>query len=214
MKFILGTKQNMSQLFDEAGTVYPVTLISAGPVSVTSIKDKDKDGYSAVQFGYGAKALNRVSKPVRGHLAKNLKVNATGFKYLREWRPKLVGGKTKETATLNVGDIVDLNSFTEGEKVTVSAISKGKGFQSVIKRHGFHGGPRSHGQKHSERAPGSIGAGGRQGVMKGMRMAGRMGGDRITVRGLKIVSIDAANNLIAIRGAVPGRRGTLVEIYS
>ena len=213
-KYILGTKQNMTQVFDETGTVYPVTLVSAGPMKVTAIKDKEKDGYSAVQFGYGAKALNRMAKAVRGHLSKNLKANADGFKFLREWRPKMIGKQAKDLPSLNIGDTVDLGSFSEGEKVTVSSISKGKGFQSVIKRHGFHGGPRSHGQKHSERAPGSIGAGGRQGVMKGMRMAGRMGGDVITIRGLKVVAVDAVNNMIAIKGAIPGRRGTLVEIYN
>lgn len=196
----------MSQIFDENGTVYPVTLVSAGPVTVTALKKKDRDGYEAVQLGYGKKALNRASKSVRGHLAKNLKGQASAFQHLREWR--------EGANSLNVGDIVDLGSFVEGEEVTVSAISKGKGFQGVIKRHGFHGGPRTHGQKHSERAPGSIGAGGRQGVIKGMRMGGRMGGDRITVRGLKIVQIDKENNMVAISGAVPGRRGTLIEIYN
>ena len=208
MKYILGTKQNMTQVFDENGTVYPVTLVSAGPVMVTSVKSKEKDGYEAVQLGYGKKSLNKAVKPVRGHLGKNLKEKATGFNVLKEWRPK------DKAASLSVGDVVNLDSFAEGEKVTVSSISKGKGFQSVIKRHGFHGGPRSHGQKHSERAPGSIGAGGRQGVIKGMRMAGRMGSDRITVRNLKIIQIDKDNNLLAIKGAIPGRRGTLVEIYS
>ena len=197
---------NMSQIFDENGTVHPVTLVSAGPVTVTALKKKEKDCYEAVQLGYGKKSLNRESKSVRGHLAKNLKDKATGFQYLREWR--------EGANSLNVGDVVDLGLFTEGEVVAVSAISKGKGFQGVIKRHGFHGGPRSHGQKHSERAPGSIGAGGRQGVMKNMRMAGRMGSDRITVRNLKIVQIDKDNNTVAIQGAIPGRRGTLVEIFN
>jgi large subunit ribosomal protein L3 len=206
MKFILGTKQNMSQVFDENGVVHPVTLVSAGPVTVTALKNKAKDGYEAVQLGYGKKALNRLSKSVRGHITKNLKEKADGFRYMREWRDG--------ANSLNVGDVVDLGSFAEGETVTVSAISKGKGFQGVVKRHGFHGGPRSHGQKHSERAPGSIGAGGRQGVMKNMRMAGRMGSDRITVRNLKIVQIDKDNNMVAIQGALPGRRGTLVEIYN
>lgn len=196
----------MSQIFDENGTVHPVTLVSAGPVTVTALKSKEKDGYEAVQLGYGKKSLNRASKAVRGHLAKNLKDKATGFQYLREWRDG--------ANSLSVGDIVDLGTFAEGEVVAVSAISKGKGFQSVIKRHGFHGGPRTHGQKHSERAPGSIGAGGRQGVIKNMRMAGRMGSDRITVRNLKIVQIDKDNNTVAILGAIPGRRGTLVEIFN
>ncbi len=198
---------NMTQVFDENGVVFPVTLVSAGPVTVTALKNKEKDGYEAVQFGYGKKALNRLTKPVRGHLASKLKSSTAGFQFLREWR----GGSEN---ALNIGDSLDLASFNEGEKVTVSAISKGKGFQGVVKRHGFHGGPRTHGQKHSERAPGSIGAGGRQGVMKNMRMAGRMGSDRITVRNLQILQIDKANNMVAIKGAIPGRRGTLVEIYN
>ncbi|MBI5140327.1 MAG: 50S ribosomal protein L3 [Candidatus Vogelbacteria bacterium] len=208
MKFILGTKQNMSQVFDEDGNVHPVTVISASPVTVTDIKSAEgKDGYSAVQVGYGEKSLNKMNKAERGHLGKKLGVKARGFKYLREFR-------VNDEPVLNIGDSVDLSAFTEGEKVTVSAISKGKGFQGVIKRHGFHGGPRSHGQKHSERAPGSIGAGGRQGVMKNMRMAGRMGSDRVTIKNLELVKIDKDNNLVLISGAVPGRRGTLVEIYN
>ena len=207
-KFILGAKQNMTQVFDENGMVHPVTLISAGPVTVTALKSKEKDGYVAIQLGYGKRALNRLNKAERGHLSKILKDKAVGFKYLREWR------SGQDNSNLKIGDTVDLGSFAEGEVVNVAAISKGKGFQGVVKRHGFHGGPRSHGQKHSERAPGSIGAGGRQGVIKGMRMAGRMGSDRVTVRNLKVISIDKENNLMAIRGAVPGRRGTLVEIYN
>ena len=198
----------MSQVFDEEGNVHPVTVVSAGPMTVTNIKSAEgKDGYSAVQVGYGKTSLNRMNKAQRGAIGKKLGAKADGFKFLREFRPK-------DKTTLNVGDLVDLSSFKEGENVTVSAISKGKGFQGVIKRHGFHGGPRSHGQKHSERAPGSIGAGGRQGVMKNMRMGGRMGSDRITVKGLKLVKIDTENNLVLISGAVPGRRGTLVEIYN
>ncbi len=197
----------MTQVFDENGNVWPVTLVSAGPVTVTALKNKEKDGYEAVQMGFGKKSLDRTSKAVRGHLAKNLKDKASGFQYLREWRPA-------SASSLNIGDTVDLGAFEAGESVTVAAISKGKGFQSVIKRHGFKGGPRSHGQKHSERAPGSIGGGLRNKVPKGMRMAGRMGSDRTTVRNLKIVQIDKENNTVAISGAIPGRRGTLVEIYN
>ena len=127
---------------------------------------------------------------------------------MKEFR--LVDNKSE----LKKGDIVDASSFAEGDKVEVSGISKGKGFQGVVKRHGFHGGPRTHGQKHSEREPGSIGAGGVQRVFKGKRMAGRMGGDRITVKNLKILKIDKDNNEMLVSGAIPGRRGTLLEIKS
>jgi len=122
--------------------------------------------------------------------------------------------RVEDISSLNKNDSITIETFAVGDKVTVSAISKGKGFQGVVKRHGFHGGPRSHGQKHSEREPGSIGGGGRSGgkVVKGMKMAGRMGGDRITVKNLKVLDIDAENNVMLVSGAVPGRRGTLVEV--
>lgn len=204
MKFILGEKQNMTQIFDEDGKVHPVTLVNAGPMTVVQIKTKEKDGYGAVQYGYGARNEKNVSKAVLGH------TKAQGiFRYLREERLK---GDTK--ASVNLGDTIDVSAFAVGDKVEVSGLSKGKGFQGVIKRHGFKGGPRSHGQKHSEREPGSIGGGGRAGgrVAKGMRMAGRMGADRITVKNLKVVAIDADKNQIFVEGAVPGRRGTLIEL--
>ena len=135
------------------------------------------------------------------------------FRTMKEFRPK----RTRETIEgIEVGAKFDVSVFSEGDKVAVSAISKGKGFQGVVKRHGFAGGPRTHGQKHSEREPGSIGGGGRAGgrVVKGMRMAGRMGGDRVTVKGLLIVKVDPAKGELYVKGAVPGRRGTVVEIRS
>jgi large subunit ribosomal protein L3 len=204
MKFILGEKQNMTQIFDEDGKVHPVTLVNAGPMTVVHIKTKKKDGYGAVQYGYGARNEKNVSKAVLGH------TKAQGiFRYLREERLK---GDTE--ASVNLGDVINVSAFAVGDKVEVSGLSKGKGFQGVVKRHGFKGGPRSHGQKHSEREPGSIGGGGRAGgrVAKGMRMAGRMGADRITVKNLKVIAIDAEKNQIFVEGAVPGRRGTLIEL--
>lgn len=207
--YILGKKQNMTQVFDENGICFPVTALSVGPMTVLQIKDaSSKDGYNAVQFGYDEVSLNKLNKAERGHMSKALGAKATGFKTLKELRLK---GEDK--TDLKVGDVLDASCLEEGKKVTVAAISKGKGFQSAIKRHGFKGGPRSHGQKHCERAPGSIGGGLRNKVPKGMRMAGRMGSDRVTVRGLTVVKVDKENNLVLIRGAVPGRRGTLVEIY-
>jgi large subunit ribosomal protein L3 len=205
MKFILGTKQNMVTVFDEGGVAHAATVIVAQPATVTQIKTTEKEGYNAVQIGSGETKEGRVNKAQVGHAkGKSLK----NFKEIRQRDGKLPEG-------VEVGGTIDVTVFAAGEKVQVSAISKAKGFQGVVKRHGFHGGPRSHGQKHSERAPGSIGgSGGRAGgrVAKGMRMAGRMGGDRITVRNLQVLQIHPETNEIVIAGAVPGRRGTLVEI--
>jgi large subunit ribosomal protein L3 len=205
MKFILGVKKNMTQVFDEKGNVIPVTVLEAGPIVITQIKTIDIDGYNAVQVGFGEKKEKNISKAVKGHL-KGL----GNFRFIKEFRIE----DPKDMASLKVGDKIDLSSFKEGEEITVSSISKGKGFQGVIKRHGFKGQPRTHGQKHSERAPGSISGGTREGgrVPKKMRMAGRMGSDVVTISGLKIVQIDSATNEILVLGALAGRRGTLVEI--
>lgn len=201
MKFILGTKQNMTQIFDEAGIVHPVTVIKTSPNVITQVKNLSKDGYTAVQVGFGSRNPKNISKAVKGHVKE-----LGSFAHIKEFR--IEGGEYK------VGDIIDISTFAAGDGVTVSSISKGKGFQGGVKRHGFHGGPRSHGQKHSEREPGSLGGGGRDGgrVAKGKRMAGRTGGDRITTGGLTIAGIDVEAGEIFIRGAVAGRRGTLVEI--
>jgi len=202
MKFILGLKQNMSQYLDKDGKAHPATLLSAGPIVATQIKSKEKDKYNAIQFGYGKK--KKVNNPQK-KLAE-LSPDKVGFRYLKELR---LDGENNEIKT---GDIVDISIFNEGDKIQVSGISKGKGFQGVVKRHGFHGGPRTHGQKHSEREPGSIGAGGVQRVFKGKRMAGRMGSDRVTVKNLKVLKIDKESNEMLVSGAIPGRRGTLLEI--
>ena len=190
----------MTQIFDDKGVVNPVTVVKAGPVVVTQIKEKEKDGYDAVQVGYGEKKEKNINKPEKGHL-KDL----GNFRYLREF---------EKIDDVKIGDKIGVSIFEEGEGVVISAISKGKGFQGVVKRHNFAGGPRSHGQKHSERKPGSIGSTGPQRVFKGTRMAGRMGSDRITVKNLKVVKIDKDNNKLYIKGAVPGKRGTLIEIVS
>ena len=205
MKFILGVKKNMTQVFDEKGNVVPVTVLEAGPIVVTQVKTIATDGYSAVQVGFGEKKEKNISKAVKGHV-KGL----GNFKFIKEFRIE----DEKDLAKFKVGDKIDLSAFKEGDAITVSSISKGKGFQGVIKRHGFKGQPRTHGQKHSERAPGSISGGTREGgrVPKGMRMAGRMGTDLITISGLKVIQIDSATNEILVLGALAGRRGTLVEI--
>ena len=203
----------MSQIFDEEGKVRSVTLIKAGPVVVSQIKTKEKDGYEAVQVGFGERKLKNIKKPQRGHLKKLPTTNyqlPTTVRYMKEFKPK--GNYQLPTTNHQLGDIIDVSIFREGDKVAVSGVSKGKGFQGVVKRHGFHGGPRTHGQKHSEREPGSIGATWPQRVLKGKRMPGRMGGERITVKNLKIVKIDSENNLLAVSGAIPGRRGALLEI--
>ncbi len=211
MKFILAKKLHMTQLFAENGEVFPATVLQSAPMTVTQVKDSETDGYDALQFGFGSRKEKRVGKAVAGHTngeGKKLGIFAT----LKEVRKS---GKHSVEFTgepKKVGDKIDVSVFTPGDTVAVSAISKGKGFQGVVKRHGFGGGPRSHGQKHSEREPGSIGGGLRNKVPKGMRMAGRMGGERVTVRNLIVLQANPENNQIVIKGAIPGRRGTLVEI--
>lgn len=202
MKFILATKQEMTQYFSEDGKCVAATLLSAGPVTVTKLLTKEKDGYEAVQLGFGTQLPKRVAKPQQGALKE-----LGSFKFIREYRPKL-----GVEADIKVGDKVTVEAFAAGDAVEISGISKGKGFQGVVKRHGFRGGQRTHGQKHSEREPGSIGATGPQRVVAGTRMAGRMGSDRVTVKGLKVLAVDTTNNLLLVSGAIPGRRGTLIEI--
>ena len=190
----------MTQIFDSDGRVYPGTVIKAGPITTTFVKTIEKDGYNAVQFGFGIKRESRITKPELGHLKDLPRVSV-----LKEVRD--MEGRSR-------GDVVDVSTFSEGDIVAVSAISKSKGFQGVVKRHGFHGDSATHGRKHTERAPGSIGGGARAGgrVAKGKRMAGRMGGDRITVKNLKVLQINAKENIMVISGAVPGVPGTIVEV--
>ncbi len=203
MKFLLGQKVNMSQIFDAAGNVVPVTLIRILPNIALQIRTKEKDGYNAIQLGAGERKVKRIAKPQMGHF-KDL----GNFRHVREVR-------LKEPTAVERGAVFDAAIFSEGDTVRVSGVSKSKGFQGVVKRHGFHGAPKTHGVKHAHRQPGSIGgSGGRAGgrVAKGMRMAGRMGGERVSVRNLKIAHVDAEQKILAVRGAVPGKRGTLVEI--
>ncbi len=190
----------MTQIFDEDNKVVPVTLVEVFSCTVTQIRMEDKDGYEAVQIGMGEK--KKFNKPEKGHLSKSL----GNCRVLKEFKI--------DAKEYKVGDKIDASVFEEGEDVTVTGISKGKGFQGVVKRYNFKGGPASHGQKHSLRSPGSIGALGPQKVFKGKRMAGRMGSDRVFVKGLKVVKVDAENGILAISGALPGRRGTLLEIVS
>lgn len=193
MKFILGKKLGMSQIFDEEGKVIPVTLIEAGPCIVTQIKTEERNGYQAVQMGF-----EKIEKPKK---IKKPQIKKP-YRYLREFK----NGKFKD------GDRIDVSIFQEGEKVKVSGISKGKGFAGVVKRWGFAGRPKTRGTKHELRTPGSVGTSFPERVIKGRKMPGRMGYERVTIRNLKIVKIDPDNNLLAVKGAVPGKRGTLLEI--
>jgi len=184
----------MTQIYDKDGKVVPVTLIEAGPCFVTQIKTRGKDGYEAVQIGFESLKPKKIKKTQSGK----------EYRYLREWR-----GKTDDYKT---GDKIDVSKFVEGDTVKLTGISKGRGFQGVIKRHGFKGGPASHGHPHSQRKPGSIGSSFPERVLKGMRMAGQMGVSRVSIGNLKVVAVDADNNLIAVSGAVPGPKSGLVEI--
>lgn len=193
----------MTEYFSEKGEVFPVTIVSTPPTTVIRILKKDKDGYDAVQVGFGTQKEKRINKASKGNM------KGGNFKTLKEFR-----FKNDEAVKLKEGDIINVGIFAPEDIIRVTSVSKGKGFQGVVKRHGFAGGPRTHGQKHSEREHGSIGSGGMQRVQKGMKMAGRMGGDRITQKNLKVVLVDIENNMMLVKGAIAGKRGSLVEIIS
>jgi large subunit ribosomal protein L3 len=196
MKFALGTKQSMTQVFDESGRVFPATFIKVSPMTVTQVKNVERDGYVAIQLGAGVRKEKNINKAQQ---------SLGSFASIREFRVPTAEGMEK-------GATLDISVFEVGDTIEVAGTSKGKGFQGVVKRHNFSGGPRTHGQKHSEREPGSIGATGPQRVFKGVRMAGRMGTDRITVKNLTVLQIDIENGILVVSGSVPGRRGTLLEI--
>lgn len=200
MKYIIGAKIGMTQLFEESGVITIATRVKVGPCQVTQVKNKKTDGYNAVQIGF--KPKRKLTKSLTGHL-KGL----PAFSYLREVR--LPEGETSER-----GRLIDVSCFTVGENISVSGVTKSKGFQGVVKRHNFAGSPASHGHKDQLRMPGSIGAGGVQKVFKGMRMGGRMGGENMTINSLSIVKIDEDNSEIYIKGAIPGRTGAIVYIQA
>ncbi len=200
MKFILGTKQRMTQVFDDNGLVHPATVLAAMPLTVTAFKGSEDDGYTSVQVGAGERNKKNILKAQEGQFGK--------FGNFSE----IIEVRDIETGEIKTGDKVEVDTFEVGDTVQVSSISKGKGFQGVVKRHGFKGGRRTHGNKHHERTPGSIGATGPARVFKGVRMGGRMGGERVTVKNLKVLQIDKDTNTLVLSGAVPGRRGTLVEV--
>jgi len=195
MKFILGKKIGMSQMFDKNGKLTPVTLMSAGPCYVLQNKNKEKDGYEAIQIGFvKIEKKNKITKSMKGKEYKNIREERT------------------EGDTSKAGDEITVSVFKEGDEVKVSGMSKGKGFQGGVKRHGFHGRIATHGVKHEHRTIGSVGTRFPQHVMKGRKMPGRMGYERTSVKNLKIMKVDLENNLLVVKGAVPGRTGALLEI--
>ena len=202
MKCIIGTKEGMTQVFDANGVCHGATILRVHPATVTQIKTTQKDGYEAVQIAAGAQKEHRVNKAQKGHLGGS-------FKSVKEFRPRT--NAEEKVEAWEKGATLDASVFSVGDTIVVSAISKGKGFQGGVKRHGFRGGPASHGMKHSLREPGSIGATGSH-VIKGTRMAGRMGSERVTVKNLKVLQVNAKENVLLVSGAVPGRKGALVEV--
>ena len=218
MKFVLGLKFGMSQIFDEKGNRIPVTLIEVGPCEVTQIKTKEKDSYRAIQVGFKKiEKPKKIKKPMKGK----------EFKYLREFRivkedessfPPFavaqVGDEAKASSSpFAVAQVIDVSIFQAGDIVKVSGLSKGKGFAGAVKRWGFKGRLSvTHGTKHELRTLGSVGSSFPERVTKGRKMAGRMGFERVTVKNLKVVKVDKENNILAVKGAVPGRKGTLLEI--
>lgn len=188
----------MAQIWKD-DKVIPVTVIEAGPVVVSQVRTKEKDGYEAIQVGFGEKKAKRIKKPQKGHF-KDL----GNFRHVKEFR---INDKEYK-----VGETLTVEQFSEGDKVKVSGLNKGRGFQGTVKRHGFAGGPKTHGQKNRLRAPGSIGATAPQRVTPGKRMAGHMGQERVSIKNLKVVAVDKNKNILMVKGAVPGFKGILLEI--
>ena len=217
MKGILGKKVGMTQVFDDQGNVVPVTVIEAGPCYVTQVKTVKSHGYDAVQLGFGLVKEKRLKRPEAGHLGllktsekhpirRRLAQAVPPLRYLREFG-------ARDVDQYQLGDVVTVEVFEEGDRVDVVGKAKGRGFAGVMKRHGFGGGPITHGQSDRQRSPGSIGSTSTPGrVFKGMRMAGRMGGHRVTSQNLEVVRVDAEHNLLAVKGSVPGHKGALVMV--
>jgi len=215
VKGLLGIKLGMSQVFDDAGVVTPVTIVQAGPCYVTQVKIEDTDGYEAIQVGFGETKNGRLTKGQQGHLGllkKDKKhphrkqSDIPALQHLREFR-------TKKATEYEVGQELTVEQFETGDRVDVAGITKGRGFAGVVKRWGFRGGPKTHGQSDRWRAPGSIGATSGTGhVFKGKKMGGHMGNERFTAQNLQVIKIDSEKNLLAIKGSVPGHKGSLVIV--
>jgi large subunit ribosomal protein L3 len=205
MKGMIGKKVGMTQVFDDQGNVVPVTVIEAGPCYVTQVRNDERDGYTAVQLGYGETKPARLTKGQLGHLQKN---DLPALRVLREFRIK--GDEATEVAE---GAEIKVDVFETGELVDVIGVTKGRGHSGTIKRHGFHRGPKTHGQSDRERSPGAIGMCATPArTLKGQRMAGRMGNDRVTMQNLEVVVVDAEKNLLAVKGSIPGTKGGIVVI--
>ena len=203
VKAILGEKLGMTQVFTDEGRAIPVTVVQAGPCVVSQIRTQERDGYAAVQLGYGEVKESRVTKPMKGHFGKG---GVTPQKHLVEIR-------TDDASSYEVGSTVTVETFPAGEHVDVIGVSKGKGFAGVMKRHNFHGKPDSHGTERKHRSTGSVGAGTTPGrVFKGMKGPGHLGHDRTTILSLEVIESDAERNLLLIKGAIPGPTGALVMI--
>ena len=201
-KAIIGRKVGMTQVFDDKGVVIPVTVIEAGPCTVVQVKTVEKDGYDAVQLGYGAVKEFKVNKPMKGHFSKG---NVTPTKHLREFR-------VEDTAAVKVGEEVKADIFAQGDLVDIQGTTKGKGFQGVIKRHGQSRGPMGHGSMYHRR-PGSMGPTSTPGrVFKGKKLPGHMGVEKVTVQNLEVVKVDLDKNAILIKGSVPGNKGSILKI--
>ena len=203
-KGLIGKKIGMTQIFDEKGMVVPVTVIEAGPCVVSQVKTVETDGYNAVQLGFGEIKSNKVNKPMAGHFAK---ANVEAKKHLREFR-------ADDVQNVKVGDEVKVDTFEQGDKVDVQGISKGKGFQGVIKRHGQHRGPMGHGSMYHRR-PGSMGSTSTPGrVFKGKKLPGHMGVQKITIQNLEVIKVDMDKNVLLVKGSVPGPKGAILKIKS
>jgi large subunit ribosomal protein L3 len=216
MKSLLGIKIGMTQVIDANGMVQPVTVIQAGPCYVTQVKTEQSDGYNAIQIGFEEVKERRLTRGEQGHLGilkstrnssrPKRSTNIPAVRHLKEFRTRRVG-------EYQVGQVLTVEQFEVGDQVDVVGKSKGRGFAGVVKRHGFAGGPKTHGQSDRQRAPGSIGGTSGVGhVIKGLKMAGRMGNDRVTTQNIQVVRVDPERNLIAVKGPVPGAKGSLVTI--
>ena len=203
-KAIIGKKVGMTQVFDDQGVVIPVTVIEAGPCTVVQVKTVEKDGYDAVQLGFGAVKEFKVNKPMKGHFSKG---NVTPAKHLREFR-------VEDTAAVKVGEEVKADVFAQGDLVDIQGTTKGKGFQGVIKRHGQSRGPMGHGSMYHRR-PGSMGPTSTPGrVFKGKKLPGHMGVETVTIQNLEVVRVDLDKNAILVKGSIPGNKGSIVKIRS
>ncbi|UCB52949.1 MAG: 50S ribosomal protein L3 [Candidatus Zixiibacteriota bacterium] len=203
MEGIVGKKIGMTRVFNQEGQAIAVTVIEAGPCPVVQIKTREKEGYDALQLGFGEKRKKLVTQPLMGHFTR---AKVEPQRILREMR-------TENAGKFKVGQKLGVDLFSVGEKVAVSGISKGLGFQGTVRRYKFHGGPKTHGQSDRLRAPGSIGGSSYPSrVFKGQRMPGRMGGEKVTVRNLEVVRVDAEKNLLLLKGAVPGKRNSYLTI--